>query len=71
MAEGMGDRVKRLYKAGRIDNNGLANAVKRGLITEGEFYSLTLITYDEFVNGRAGENNENTEAENENSNHEE
>ena len=55
MAESMSDRIIRLYQAGRISRAGLINAVRSGLITEAVFYSLTHMTYDEAVNGKAGE----------------
>ena len=32
----MGDRIERLYQQGRIDADGVKNALEKGLITEDE-----------------------------------
>ena len=55
MAETMNERIIRLYKAGRMNKESLVNAVKRGILTEGEFEMLALMSYGEYVNGKAGE----------------
>ena len=55
MAETMNERIIRLYNAGRMNKESLVNAVKRGILTEGEFEMLVLMSYDEYVNGKAGE----------------
>lgn len=61
MAESMRERVIRLYQNGRLSEEGLIASVKKGISTEADFYFLTNKTYDEVVNGKAGENNTETE----------
>lgn len=37
----MYERIKRLYEEGKIDKNGVANAVKNGWITPEEYKKIT------------------------------
>ena len=45
----MFERLKVLYEQGRIDEQGLLNAVERGWITEAEFHMITGKIYKEVI----------------------
>lgn len=38
----MGDRIERLYQQGRIDADGVKNALDKGLITEEEYNRILM-----------------------------
>ena len=45
----MFDRISRLFHEGRIDKNGLANAVEKKLITAEEFESICNLSYTAYL----------------------
>ena len=51
----MYERLKRLYKEGRIDKSALAEAVKKGLITEDQYTSIVGESYEVTTHTRPGE----------------
>lgn len=51
----MFERISRLYKLGRLNRDSLINAVKKGLITENQFFSICGVFYDEATGNKAGE----------------
>lgn len=53
----MGDRIARLYQQGRIDADGVKNALDKGLITEDQ-YKQILMSGAELKPNDAAENHD-------------